>query len=109
MQTQNVDIDQHPSSGSISVFLTTKYNIDSALSLYHITIYLHVTIYITLSIYRGSTTSVTNTVCGKMFEREIFAFRVEKWLFATKHFAVACLLTYIAKQKGHNSWEKIHN
>ena len=47
--------DQHPSSGNISVFLITKYNIDSVLSLYHITIYLHVTIYITTSIYRDST------------------------------------------------------
>ena len=35
---------QHPSSGSISVFRITKYNIDSVLSLYHITIYLHVMI-----------------------------------------------------------------
>ena len=36
-------------------FLITKYNIDSVLSSYHITIYLYVTIYITISIYRGST------------------------------------------------------
>ena len=67
IQTQNVDIaikftqqsvfidDQHPSSGSISVFLITKYNIDIILSLYHITMYLHGTICITISIYRGST------------------------------------------------------
>ena len=60
-QTQNVDItinftssivfldDQNPSSGSISVFVFTKYNIDSVFSLYHITIY------ITILIYYGST------------------------------------------------------
>ena len=49
--------DQQPSSGSISVFLITKYTIDSVLSLYHITILLHVTIYITMSIYHGSTSA----------------------------------------------------
>ena len=38
--------DQHPSSGSISVFLITKYNIDSVLSLYHITIYLYIILYL---------------------------------------------------------------
>ena len=50
-QTQNVDItvnftwsivfigDQHPSSGNISVFIITKYNLDSVFYLYHITIY----------------------------------------------------------------------
>ena len=47
--------DQHPSSGSISVFIITKYNIDTVFPLYHIAIYLHVTIYVTISIYRGST------------------------------------------------------
>ena len=47
--------DQQPSSGSISVFLITKYTIDSVLSVYHIMILLHVTIYITISIYRSST------------------------------------------------------
>ena len=62
--------DQQSSSGSISVFLITKYTIDSVLSLYHITILLHVTIYIyiyiyiyihiyiTISLYRVSTTTV---------------------------------------------------
>ena len=33
--------DQQPISGSISVFLITKYTIDSVLSLYHIMILLH--------------------------------------------------------------------
>ena len=49
--------DQHLSSGSISVFIITKYNIDSVFSLYCITIYVSscVTIYITISMYHGST------------------------------------------------------
>ena len=47
--------DQHPSSGSISVFLNTKRNINSVLSLYHCN-----NIYITTSIYHGSTTALAN-------------------------------------------------
>ena len=39
--------DQQPSSGSISVFLITKYTINSVLSLYHGMILLHVMIYVT--------------------------------------------------------------
>ena len=39
--------DQQPSTASISVFLITKYTIDSVLSVYHITILLNVTMYIT--------------------------------------------------------------
>ena len=46
--------DQHPRSGSISVFLITKYNINSVLSLYHITIHLHIMIYITVLIYMAA-------------------------------------------------------
>ena len=53
--------DQHSSSGSILVFLNTKHNINSILSLYHITMSLNVTvIHITTSIYRGSTTALAN-------------------------------------------------
>ena len=63
--------DQHHSPGSISVFLIAKCNINSVLSLYHITIYLHVTISITISIYCGDTKSYLS-VQGNIYFHDSF-------------------------------------